>query len=227
MFVLERALSLVLGFALGYVTVSVIESLLHKHIYHASGLARGFWNAPFLGVRMKRAWYSHHVIHHCSTFRTSYVAQFEREEEQISLSKRLTTMGRADIVQAQFGSTIGSLRGLVRYISPFVPFVAIELFFLPLWPAVGVLVAFALLPTMAQVVHPYVHGRDSNVAGAPVIVRLLLQSRYGTALRIRHWLHHEDPSCNFSLLLGGDEILGASRRASKEQVEVFNRLVRG
>lgn len=162
--------------------------------------------------------FSHNVVHHYQTFRTSYVLQFSDPGEELALRRKLMKiLGPAD-----FGEVAASRFGLSftwsssRYFG--LPLV-LNLAWIGLCPtyaaAMTVVLANILgtLPylILSKYVHPYLHEPFANVDTAPRLVRAFLRSRYGVAIRIGHFIHHRDPTRNYNLQLFADLARGCWR----------------
>jgi hypothetical protein len=62
--------------------------------------------------------------------------------------------------------------------------------------------------------------RYRDVIGrAPFVVRVLAKTAYFRYLARHHWLHHRYTNRNYNLLLGGDYVLGVSRKANNEDLD--------
>jgi len=72
---------------------------------------------------------------------------------------------------------------------------------------------------------PYLHRpHEEVVAGVSPVLRWVLKTRYVRFLRCHHYLHHRYGDCNFNLLLGGDIVLGRSRRPTTQDWDEMCRL---
>lgn len=82
--------TLLLGIALGYIFFSIFESIAHRYLLHAKRHTRIYWkNLGCLGEYITNSWYSHYVIHHCRTFRTSHVTIFDSKQQEKELEQFL------------------------------------------------------------------------------------------------------------------------------------------
>ena len=98
----------VLGMVLGYIFFSIAESVIHKYILHANTRRRRFWDKlGYLGIYINNSWYSHHVVHHCKTFRTDHVTMFDSKQQEQELSDYLTKNGKEQIVLNSYGLRVG------------------------------------------------------------------------------------------------------------------------
>lgn len=224
--VMVAAATILVGVLVGYGIVTMAESLLHKNIHHASARARRVWKQiPVLGPALHRAWYSHHMIHHCRTFSRDHVTQFASPEEREDLTAALRRDGYGWVESQSFGARVGPPVEFFRYVLPVLPvYVALFLVSGPLM-IVGAIVPLALWPSMAEWVHPYLHmprvrARESSRG----LMKLVLRSRYFEQLVVHHWLHHRYVDCNFNLLFGGDRMLGRHRAPSDEDRAEMRRL---
>lgn len=216
---LAATLQLVLGFGLGYLIATVAESFFHRHIGHASPRTIRFWRrhrwffAPFL-----RAYFSHRMVHHTWTYQTDFVTQFRDEAEKREVDQRTPADYRAYIHKHDYGNT---LRGfsVVRFVLPTAPAIpAVWLLFDP-WVALGSMAPILVVyPLMSRWFHPLFHlPHEVAVRRSSAVTRWLLGTKYMTASRRNHFIHHRHPSYNYNLLLGGDWLLGRYRSASEEE----------
>jgi hypothetical protein len=132
----------------------------------------------------------------------------------VRLRRRLANTMHAHLIKEQYGVKVGTFGEMLLYVSPMIPIYII------IGSASGwVLAAIAALPAvamiyLAQVVHPFLHARHSERQGGVGLAALIMRSRYGRAVLVRHWLHHAYGSCNYNLIIGGDFLLRVSRRPS-------------
>ncbi len=110
---------IILGVILGYILFSITESVIHRNILHAKGRRRKSWRKlRHLGVYINNSWYSHHVVHHCKTFRTDYVTMFYSRQQERELSDFLTKNGREQVVLNSSGHRAGSFCESMQYLYP-------------------------------------------------------------------------------------------------------------
>src|SRR5262245_32034587 len=96
---------IMVGFGCGYLAVTVCESFFHRTIQHAGpGLRSLYLKAGRLGAALLDAWYSHHIIHHVLTFRTSHVSQFASAAERRRLDAHLASKGHVDVIECDYGT---------------------------------------------------------------------------------------------------------------------------
>lgn len=207
-------LNVMVGFILGYLTISICESFFHRYIQHAPKTVRELYlRLGGLGAALQKAWYAHHVVHHYRTFRHGHTLQFKDSKEKTRLDEMLANRERHDVVETDYGVRIGAKPSeFLKYIGPTLPiFLVICIIGGPLF-TLGALIPFAALPLFAEFVHPYLHMRHELVAkDAPLHARILSRTAYFKWLAIHHWMHHRYEHCNYNLLLGGDVILGVQR----------------
>ena len=215
-------LEIVVGLVSGYLTVSVCESFFHRTIQHAGpGLRSLYLRAGRVGAAVLDAWYSHHIVHHVLTFRTSHVSQFTSEAERQKLDAHLASRGHADIIESSYGARLGTApSNYARYVAPTLPLFLLLCWFGGPFFTLGALVPLAAVPILAQFVHPHLHLRYADVlAHGPLLTRCFARTAYFRYLARHHWLHHRYARCNYNLLLGGDWILCVHRPATAQDFE--------
>ena len=210
-----------LGFgALFYLQASVWESLFHEFVLDLTPTYRarlhrikGWWPALWT-VHV-----AHNVLHHYRTYRTSYVEMFSDPQEearlQAVLRRHYPPKTAATFVRSRYGSTF-TWEGVIPYAFPtWLNF--LWLFALPDAPAmVGCALANLVFSTpyfiCSMWVHRYMHMRfDRAVREAPLWLCLILTSPYGVAIRISHYVHHQDPRMNYNLQYLADRLRGRWR----------------
>ncbi|WP_437672259.1 hypothetical protein [Sorangium sp. So ce131] len=219
-------IQLVAGAALGYLTVSVAESFLHRNALHASGRTRrAAQKLGAAGRPLLRAYTSHTVVHHGKTYRESHVQQFRSLEEQERLDRWIVeTQGSRRIIQEKYGVSLAGL-GILAFAAPVLPFFAAYVFFLPVPALLGALAALVIYPLSSLVLHPYLHmPRAEAMARASAPMRWLLDTRYVRFISRHHYLHHRYMHCNYNLLWLGDVLLGRHRRPSDKDVEEMRKI---
>lgn len=209
---------ILLGAVVGYITVSLAESFLHRNIQHASKTVRALWTIPLLGPVLKRSWYDHHVIHHHATFRSSYIRQFSSCDQRLALERKLTQLNYGSTIDRKFGMSLGGVSNIARFVLPVIPAVAAEMLLLGVWAWPGIVVAAVVYPMMSKYFHSYMHATCAEATRAPWHIRWLVTSSYGRAVRLHHWMHHQYETCNYNLIIGGDWLLGVHRGASPDDV---------
>lgn len=203
-----------IGFALGYLTVSICESFFHRYIQHApKGFRRIQKSLGMLGKSLHSAWYSHHVIHHCKTFRRSHSLQFQDREEKTSLDKFLAAREMIDVAETGYGTRIGERPiDVLKYVAPTLPIFVLICSLGGPYFTLGAFVPFIAWPLLAEFIHPYLHMKQDIISKhAPLHARFASRTTYFRWLAIHHWMHHRYERCNYNLLLGGDVILGVQR----------------
>ncbi len=209
------------GFAvLFHFQASLWESLFHEFVLDISPSRRAWMHS------IRRWWPSlwtvhvdHNVLHHYRTYRASYVEMFSRAGEearlQDALRRQFTPGAVRTFTKSRYGSTF-TWYGVVPFAVP----VWLGFVWLPVlnsWPeALGCVLANLLFSTpyfaFSMWLHPYLHMRfDRATRESPLWLRLILASPYGVAVRISHYVHHQDPRVNYNLQYGADRLRGRWR----------------
>ena len=203
-----------------YLEASVWESLFHEFVLDIGPAHRAALH------RFKALWpalwtvhVDHNVLHHYRTYRRTYVEQFSDASEEARLQATLRRQYDERTVQTFIRSRYGSTftwDGVVPYAIP----LWLNLLWLPLagsWPAIaGCLLANLVFTSpyfvFSMWVHRYMHMRFSEaMTRAPLWLRLILGSPYGIAVRISHYVHHQDPKVNYNLQYLADRLRGRWR----------------
>ncbi|WP_435007669.1 hypothetical protein P12x_004934 [Tundrisphaera lichenicola] len=213
-------LQIAIGLGLGYLAASISESLLHRFVGHARAGTRRYWaRHPRLFGHLLRVHYRHAVVHHGLTYRSDHVTQFDDQVHRSRVDRVIGKAGDPLIVRERYGLTIG-LRSLISYNLTVVPALPVLAVMIGPWSILGALPMLMAAPLMAMVVHPSLHRPYASVdPQAPRHLARLLRTRYFRYLVRHHFLHHEDPTCNFNLLLGGDWLFGVGRRPDREELD--------
>jgi hypothetical protein len=211
--------AVVLGLVAGYLAATLSESLLHHHFGHASVSFRTLWKGlGRIGQGFARTFYSHAVVHHGRTFRVDYITQFADEGDKRALDDDLERRGWAIVADEGYGLTIG-LTGFANFL--LLPLVALPLVHVAAgrWATLAAFAAMLSTPLLSRYVHPYLHKPHAEAMRcAPLLIRLLLGTRYMRQVARHHYVHHRHPNCNFNLLLGGDWLLGVHRAADPDDL---------
>jgi hypothetical protein len=216
-----------LGFGgLFYVQASVWESLFHEFILDLSPARRARLH------RFKRwapsAWLAHvdhGVLHHHRTYRASYVEMFSDPQEEAQLQAVLRRQYPKRIagtfVRSRYGSTF-TWEGVIPYAIPtWLNFLWLAA--LPGGPAqAGCAAANLVFSTpyfiFSMWAHAYLHMRfDAAMREAPGWLRPILASPYGVAVRISHYVHHQDPTVNYNLQYLADRLRGRWRAPTNRE----------
>ncbi|WP_437311273.1 hypothetical protein [Sorangium sp. So ce388] len=211
---------IVAGAVLGYLTVSMAESFLHRNALHARlQVRRAAQRLGPAGRPLLRAYLSHAVVHHGKTYRESHVRQFQSQEEQERLDRWIVeTQGDRRIIRERYGVSLAGL-GILAFVAPVLPFFALYAFFLPAAAFVGALLPLAIYPLSSLVLHPYLHlPRAEAMARASRPTRWLIETRYVRFISRHHYLHHRYVHCNYNLLWLGDLLLGRHRLPSDQDL---------
>lgn len=217
---MESILKLLGGILLGYAIVSVSESFLHNNVQHARAQVRRFWERysalmkPFL-----RAYFSHHTIHHCRTFRKNHVTQFRSEEERERLDEALTGFHGALIKRERYGVSVSGV-GVLMFLLPVLVWLPVVYWALGGWVLAGTLLPYAVYPASSRNLHPYLHMRyEDALKKASPPMRWFLGTAYCRFIYRHHYLHHRYVRCNYNLMFGGDWLLGVHRPPAPEDLE--------
>jgi hypothetical protein len=217
-------LQIVVGLLLGYVVVSLLESLIHRVIYHAGLRTRRLWaQHPRISEPFRHAYFSHGIVHHRWTFRRDFVTQFTSEHERERLDQSLQGPRGLLIRREHYGMSLRGV-GIVWFNLPMVPVLLLIGLVCGPWVLVGALPALAGYSCLAMFVHPYLHRPHDAVVGASPVLRWMLTTGYIRFLRQHHYLHHRYLDCNFNLLLGGDIVLGRYRMPTVQDWDEMCRL---
>lgn len=216
---------IVAGLVLGYAVATLTESSLHRLIKHARSGGRAVWNRyPRLFQPFRRAYYSHHVVHHALTFRQDFVTQFRDEAEREELDRQLTGELGDLIRRERYGLTLRGY-GILAFNIPILPFVPLIGFALGPWVLLGALPGLCAYSSITIFLHPYLHRRHGEaLREAPPLLRWLLKTRFVKAAARNHYLHHRYVRCNYNLLLGGDYLLGQHRAATERDLQEMRKL---
>jgi hypothetical protein len=208
------------GLIVGYLLVSVTESLSHNKLLHANKRRVKTWEKlgkP--GVYMHSSWYSHHVVHHHLTFKKNHVTMFESESEERKLREYLLLKQKEEVVLDSYGLRIGSFKKKIEYLYTHILQLTLVCYFGGLWFTTGVSLIIVFYIWLAEYLHPYTHlPYSESLKSASVLMRPFIRSRYFKYLLQHHYLHHKYKDCNFNLVLGGDFLLRSHRSPCREDL---------
>ena len=213
------------GIALGYCTASIAESFLHRNVLHAGQRFRSLWKRyPTLLRPFASAYFSHHVIHHRRTFRRDFVTQFSSAAEKAQLDKQLPSRLGDRVRAERYGLTANGI-GILRFLLPISPIVALYYWEFGPWVFLGVTIPMALYPFMSMSIHPLLHKPTLiATAEAPRFKAWLLRTRYVRMIARNHYMHHTHVDCNYNLLLGGDYLLGVHKDPGAQDIANMKRI---
>lgn len=223
---LHAALTFVAGFTLGYIYSTFAEAFIHQYISDAPKAWLETWKKfPTLFAPMVRTNYSHHVIHHCSTYHVDHVTQFRDEQEKQKLDAKLSEFSHGrEIMGAMYGNKF-SFWGWVASCAPFIPGVFVAYVFLGVAGAAGAFLTLAFPPFMNNYMHKYTHmPYDVARAQAPAVLSWFISTRYMRAVTRHHFLHHRYCSKNFNMVLGSDWLRGRVRRPNERDIKEMIRI---
>ena len=219
-------LKVLIGFLLGYIIATLVESFIHQYVFHAKWKCLIKWKRyPYLFEYLIRTYYSHHVVHHCRTYKQNFVTQFRNFQEQQELDKELESKGKdgQNIKNSGYGVKLHGF-GAIVFISPLLPGIPLTLTLLGTSGLYGGLFAMVLPALLTNFVHPYLHmPHEKAVSSAPFPLSLLLQTNYFRVIARNHFLHHRYIMCNFNLLLGGDILRGVSLKSNEKDFDEMRR----
>jgi hypothetical protein len=201
-FILEAGV----GFLIGYLAGSLLESILHEYVSDAPARFMRFWHRhPRLFRVMINSQFSHHVIHHYKTFRRDHVTQFETAQERELLEAQLLARGRHGriIIDGNFANRVHA-EGAFVFALPAILVGAALALVAPVAVAIGAAIGLSLPPLFSYFLHPYFHMRfEDGQKVAPPAIRLLLRTRYMRAIYRNHFMHHRHGgTSNYNLVLG-------------------------
>jgi hypothetical protein len=214
------------GLLLGYATVSLAESFLHRNMQHASRKLRDLCQRlGSAGKAVIRAHLSHTVVHHGRTYKKSHVQQFRSPEERVELDRWLVDRHAGErIIQEKYGLSLADT-GVLWFIAPVLPLFALYTWLLPLPMTIGTLVFLVIYPCSSMFLHPYLHmTKEEAMRAASPSMRWLLGTRYVQFISRHHYLHHRYIHCNYNLLWLGDFVLGHHRRASQQDLDLMKEI---
>ncbi len=202
--------NLALGLALGYALASLTEHFFHRHVGHASDRTRRAWRRfPRLCGPFRRAYYSHHVVHHARTYRRGFSVQFRSADDKARVDWDLPPACAARIRREWYGVTVAGGRGYLMHVAPAVPAVAVLAAAGTAGLAAGLVPLLVVYPAASALVHPHRHPHASRIPGRAW--RWLARTRAVRFMRHAHRLHHADCRCNFNLPPGADVVFRTSR----------------
>lgn len=219
--------NLLAGLLIGYLLASLIESYMHQNVSDAPNKKVNRWaRYPFLYGYLLRTRYSHHVIHHCRTFKQDYVTQFRNDAEREALNLELAERGsHGRIIRRSCYAVRLHGSGSLVFVSPLLPVIPVTFVTMGYWSTIGACMALALPPLFSNFIHPYLHlPHERAVREAPFFTAWLLKRWYFRAMARNHYMHHRYVASNFNLVLGGDLLRGSYRRPSSNDLSEMQRL---
>jgi hypothetical protein len=216
-----------LGFCIGYVAASLIESTMHQHVSDAPYKVVRLWERyPRIFKYFMRTRYSHHVVHHTKTFRQDFVTQFRSDAEREALDEELRHKGAHGrmILRSRYAVKLHGSGALV-FVAPLLPAALLVNAAFSVPAAIGASMALLLPPLLSNFVHPYLHmPHEEAIRTAPRATAFLLRTWYFRAMARNHYMHHRYVVSNFNLLLGGDHIRRKYRRPSPKDLAEMARI---
>jgi hypothetical protein len=224
---MTAVLQFLTGFTLGYLYSTFAEAFIHEFISDAPRARVEMWKkrVPLLFAPMIRTNFSHHTIHHCSTYHDDHVTQFRSVEEKAALDAKLSQFphGR-EVMGALYGNKF-SFWGWVASCSPFIPVVGLAYWGFGAAFAAGAFVTLSFPPFMNNYMHKYTHmSYERATREAPLALRWFVKSPYMRAVTRHHFLHHRYSNRNFNMVLGSDWLRGKVRKPAPRDVDEMLRL---
>lgn len=215
------------GLFIGYLLASLIESYMHQNVSDAPNKSVNRWaRFPRLCGYLLRTRYSHHVVHHCRTFKQDHVTQFRNDAEREALNLELAGRGsHGQIIRRSHYAVRLHGSGSLVFISPLLPVIPVTFMMMGPWATIGACAALALPPLFSHFIHPYLHLPHERAVGeAPLLTAWMLKRWYFRAMARNHYMHHRYVASNFNLVLGGDLLRGRYRRPSPKDLSEMQRL---
>jgi hypothetical protein len=213
------------GIILGFLSATVSESFFHKFFAHPSDSQIKFY---FKYKILLKAWlkpYFHHlVIHHEMTYQDNLFDQFDSDKNKKDVDNWIERNFDQDfsklIKDERYNLTLKRASGILPFAGPFcVGPILIGL-------VLGPVAFFASLTTayipvwLSKFIHPLIHNPHETCTHSKFI-QWLMKTKYMEAVLLNHFLHHQDGSRNYNLLLGGDYLLGLFRRPTASEAKNF------
>jgi hypothetical protein len=216
---------IVIGFLIGYVLASFIESILHEYVSDAPAPWVKQWRRyPRLLRVPLNTYFSHHVIHHHQTFRRDHITQFDTPEQRAHVDRVLLARGRHGriVIGGDYANRLHAEGGFVFALPALLSALLLS-FFLPAGMAIGSGLTLMLPPALSYWVHPYLHRSfDDGQKNAPAFIAFLLRTRYMKAVYRNHFMHHRyDGTGNYNLVLGADILRNRVRAPSPDDIRAM------
>jgi hypothetical protein len=172
------------GLILGYASITLLESTLHRVFYPAGPRTRRLWaRYPSIGWPFRRAHFSHGIVHHRWTFRTDFVTQFSSQQEKARLDRRLRGPQALLIRREHYGMTLRGI-GIVWYNLPILSCIFLIGLVVGPWGLLGALPAVAAYSCLAMFVHPYLHRPHGEaMASGSLVLQWVFKTGYVQFLR--------------------------------------------
>jgi len=87
----------------------------------------------------------------------------------------------------------------------------------PTYMWVGAIIAIVPM-LLSKYVHPLLHEKRTLSDISFSWLGVIVSSRYFKYIQRYHFIHHQYSLCNFNLMLGGDYLLGVSRKAKSNNI---------
>ncbi len=205
---------LLIAVAVSYVIATLWESAVHRGVLHADRKRRLNWRRRG-GVfhLLRKAYFSHHIVHHQLTYRTDFFVQFDQEEARERLDHRLPSTMEERVRKNRYGLTISSwLENGVFILIPSMLCMGVFLLLAPSFVWLGVGIAFMPM-LLSRFIHPLLHMSEGECEqDLPRPLRTLSRTTLFRWLQRYHFMHHQDHRCNFNLFPGGDFLLGVGKK---------------
>lgn len=200
-------LSQITAIVIAYFITSLWETFIHWRILHATKGSRRIWRKfGVIGSLLRRAYFSHNIIHHNKTFKDNLFIQFKNKKEQLSLDNKLPQNLRIKIQENKYGLTISTFWEMITF--TLFPITINTLIFYRYANIITlVIITFiSILPALlSRYLHPKLHQQIQNHTKQNNL--FCIYFRY---IQDYHLTHHRSAMVNFNLLPGGDYILGVN-----------------
>lgn len=215
-------LEIIFGSVAGYLAASVCESYCHRMFGHPSRWLRKQFRQHrwCLGFLRAIVW-SHAIVHHRLTFRSRFDTQFSSPDVRDRVISQMGACSRRSADATQFGLTI-TLASVVLFMGPPLILLSPLWFFSPVAWLSGSSVAL-VPPLLSMWIHPLIHADYQQASKTPGLLGWVMRTKYARCVIRHHWLHHQQESVNFNLLLVGDYLLGTHKRASEADRQEMER----
>ncbi|HEX5038282.1 MAG TPA: hypothetical protein VFX30_14085 [bacterium] len=209
-----------LGLVSGYVHTSLVESLCHNYLQHASRATRDVYEQhPILSKPLMDAWKSHTMGHHVLTFRKSQTEMHHSLESELDATLYSLENG---FDPAELNGLTVNWRGFFKMLVPFAPLCGLAYYFLPAAFSVPFAIMALHCPAKSKWIHPWHHvAYELACRFAPAPVAWYLRTFLGRFEWVYHDMHHRKPSINFNLAgFLGDLITGRMKWPTAKDWEI-------
>ncbi len=211
-------LNLIIGVIIVYFLTSLWETVVHWKILHADKASRLRWRqVGGIFNLLRKAYFSHHTIHHTKTYRTNYFQQFESRKQKESLDSKLNPHPEFRIKCNRYGLNISGFWENIVFVGvPLLNSVIVLYILSPPFIWVGFIIA--VIPMLlSKYLHPLLHDAYASKSTNSIILKIIVNSNFFKFIQLYHFIHHQYAMCNFNLMPGGDYVLGIARKFKNSQ----------